>query len=963
MLIVRYYFVILIIKIKAILIQENSIGRLILQRNFHVFLKKLTGIIGSLVLACIIFSCTSTPLPERKQTLFELIQEGNIEGLKERFSKESVNIRDSAGNTLLHAAVKQNNEIIIRFLLSMRANPEDTDSMGRTPLMLAITEDCLEAAKVLAEANANIFAYDGNNDTPFALAARKGSAKYILTAQTVLQQDKDGRTPLHYAAIVLDEELVKDILKEGNPIQKKDKDHNTPLHLVYKKTNHIEAAKIAALLLRAGAEPLHKSFDEFEIAVLKRNYSMRFNSGNTALHMMAKEGFLGFIRYLIAQGVDLNAKNVASSTPLHEAVRNGHADAVQVLLLSGADPNARDASSNTPLHIVMPKEKRIRIFTDLLNAGALPSLKDIYGETPLHIAARVGMDVSIINQLIRAGADVNERNKKGETPLLLAIDRNNIAAATYFVTLGADINAENIDKETPLTKAFDKGLETVKAIITPQNLGGRDSLGRSPLHIAVIKSCNTDILRFLLSEKKQISAGDQMGNTPLHYAVANNDKVAGELLMAEGASIFVANMQGASPLKTALTQVGGREGWILNQKTINAQDSAGNTPLHYAAEWKLVSMMNYIILKGGKIDARNTNAETPLFSAVKSDSADAIRLLLHPETGKSANIDARDFLGNSALHACIRWSSYDAAEALLEEAKLKQIALQNAQNLAGKAPLHDAAEQEQLNFIRLLIEYYAKINIGDETGKSPLADAVIYGRKEAVRMLLENGASPVQQDMYGRTAFHEAVNLGSLAIITEIRTAGGNPLARDSFGTTPLSLALFMGDTFVDTVVGTNPMLANSDGDSPLHIAVAENAKEHTLKLLLNKKYQVNKRNRTGSSALLTAVKNGRKNFCKDLLEAGADPFLTNNAGESPLSIMLSEQTDMIDIFANFAAQKTDVIGDTILHYAARIANAQTVKKLISMNKFNLLERNTAGETPRDVALRWKRSDIAQLLN
>ena len=60
--------------------------------------------------------------------------------------------------------------------------------------------------------------------------------------------------------------------------------------------------------------------------------------------------------------------------------------------------------------------------------------------------------------------------------------------------------------------------------------------------------------------------------------------------------------------------------------------------------------------------------------------------------------------------------------------------------------------------------------------------------------------------------------------------------------------------------------------------------------------------------------------------------------------------------------QFTDTIGDGILHYAARMGDAETVKLLLKMPKIDRNARNIAGETAYDIAMRWQRPEIAQLL-
>jgi ankyrin repeat protein len=69
----------------------------------------------------------------------------------------------------------------------------------------------------------------------------------------------------------------------------------------------------------------------------------------------------------------------------------------------------------------------------------------------------------------------------------------------------------------------------------------------------------------------------------------------------------------------------------------------------------------------------------------------------------------------------------------------------------------------------------------------------------------------------------------------------------------------------------------------------------------------------------------------------------------------------ILDEIVKLAGNKTDYQGEGILHYAARIADAKTVQKLLEKG-LDRTVRNISGETPHDIAVRWQRKDIIDLL-
>ncbi len=926
----------------------------------------------ALAAVCLAVSCVSSPAPAPAAastgdpSLVDLARRGNVAEVQKRLAKkDSVNQTDSNGQTPLHIAATQGNLELLELLLAMKADTEIRDNAGATPLAAACLAGMRDSARVLSQAGAGIFAENSAGVSVYRLARATGGDAFtaIIAPATVTQRDASGRTALHHACADLDGEAVDAILKAGGATSLADNGGNTPLSLAYASPDKDASAVIASKLLLAGAEPLRGEFSYFETSVLKRNPSMRFEEGKTPLHIASAAGHSGYVAYLIGRGAQVNAKDIASATALHEAVRGGRGKIVSALTAAGADANLQDSSGNTPLHLVMPEASRSEIFGLLLRAGSNPNKKDNYGETPLHIAARLGMSEDIVRDLVAAGADVNERNKKGITPLSLAIERRQIAQARLFVTLGADIHAEDMDDQTALSRSIRSGLELVGAVVTEETAQTRDSRGRTPLHVAVSLRADPAVVAHILSKKADANARDKNGDTPLHIAVRANDRANGEALLAAGADVFSANVTGESPLRAALTRLGGRQDWVLNSRVISSSDGAGNTPLHLAAEWQLTPVVSFIVDKGGDLGARNANGETPLFNAVKADSADTIRSMLSGEKNRKADVNARDYLGNTALHACIRWSASNAAEALLaHDAQSNGRRLVSARNLAGKTALHEAARAGNVQFIRTLIAAGADINAVDETGKTSLTDAIQANRAESVRVLLEKGASPVMQDMYGRNAFHEAVDHANPETVRLIRSAGGNPMARDTWGKTPLSLALKKSPETVMAVLGGNANVVDSDGNTPLHAAVQERSGPEVIRTLVQARFPVNNRNRTGSTALLLAVRNGDEAAARALLAAGADPFAADNSGASALSIALTSSQAILPALVEAAADRTDTIGDGILHYAARLSDEKTVARLLGMPRIDRAARNVAGETAYDMAIRWQRPGIAELL-
>lgn len=96
------------------------------------------------------------------------------------------NIRDDHGKTALMHAAARNNEDLVMYLLSKSGTKlEAHDDYGMTALMHAADNKNAEATKLLIAARANMFAKNNDGDTALKIARRRRASdveKLLLTA-------------------------------------------------------------------------------------------------------------------------------------------------------------------------------------------------------------------------------------------------------------------------------------------------------------------------------------------------------------------------------------------------------------------------------------------------------------------------------------------------------------------------------------------------------------------------------------------------------------------------------------------------------------------------------------------------------------------------------------------------------------------------------------------------------------
>ena len=159
--------------------------------------------------------------------------------------------------------------------------------------------------------------------------------------------------------------------------------------------------------------------------------------GSTPLHRaVAAEDDIENIKFLVSEGIDVNAKNDGGYAALHLAVHSenaGNAEVVKFLVSEGADVNAKNNDGMTPLHIVIISKGSIEFVTILISNGADVNAKNNDGMTPLHYAA-FGGNVEIAKFLISNGANVHAK-VDDVTPLDLAREKKNTAMIEYLTSI------------------------------------------------------------------------------------------------------------------------------------------------------------------------------------------------------------------------------------------------------------------------------------------------------------------------------------------------------------------------------------------------------------------------------------------------------------------------------------------------------------------------------------------------
>ncbi|MDR2718430.1 MAG: ankyrin repeat domain-containing protein [Treponema sp.] len=487
---------------------------------------------------------------------------------------ETAQQKDSAGNTILHLAVKNRGDaLIIGKILDQNANINARNGDGDTALHIAARTNQKDAGEYILSKRANIFYANSIGESPLyiALTHPSGVLQWMFTRETVTAHDGLGNTMLHYVALWRMDKHIPFIIQQGVSTEAANATGETPLFWAVK----YDGASTVKALLAANA-----------------NLHARDSLGNSALHAAVRWNAKNAVTTLLNAGIDANVHSLDMTTPLHEAVRLGITDIAVILINRGADLEVRDAGGNTP-------------FMEAVKAG----------------------QIQTVNLLAKMGANPMTRNANGDTPLHAAIAREDSASVKALLGMGVSIHARNTRNRTPFQIALNDYPETVSVLLTKDRINGADDFGNSPLHIAIQEKVPASTLRIIIEKGTRLSAVDFNGRIPLRLAADMNDWELARVLADAGSDPFSPAVDNKTSGEVAIVRGGDAIRAVFSGRAINAKDGSGNTVLHYAARMGKPESINLLLELGAAKGAKNISAESPADVALRWNNRENAALL------------------------------------------------------------------------------------------------------------------------------------------------------------------------------------------------------------------------------------------------------------------------------------------------------------------------------------------------
>ncbi|XP_065883611.1 poly [ADP-ribose] polymerase tankyrase-2-like [Dysidea avara] len=766
-----------------------------------------------------------------KPDLFEACKEGNIEVVRKLVNQSTVNSRDTGGrkSTPLHFAAGFGRQEVVEYLLDNGSKVDAKDDGGLMPLHNACSFGHTEVVQLLLKHGADPNARDNWNYTPLHEASSKGKIDVCIVllqsfADPIIR-NTEGKTPQDLA------DPQAKLVLSGN----------------YRKDDLLEAARVGHT-------------EELMMLLTPLNVNCHAADGrkSTPLHLACGYNRVSVVKLLLKQGADVHAKDKGGLVPLHNACSYGHYEVAELLLEHGASVNAVDLWQYTPLHEAASKS-RSEVCTLLLCHGADPTLTNCHNKSALDLAATNDLhskidyefkghtllsasasgDIPKIKRIVTAKLITFKHPLTQNTALHIAITSDcskRKGVVELLIKKGAEVNATNKQMFTPLHCAADKMAMDCLEILVKHGcmINARDQSGQTALHRSAQQGL-VNVCQFLLQH-----GADPLLVTREGHTVADMANVSVlKLLQEEPTKAISVEARLLEATKSSNIELIKK---LLTPQIVNCRDTDGrnSTPLHFAAGYNRVEIVEYLLQNGANVHAKDKGGLVPLHNACSYGHYEVTELLLK----HGANVNATDMWKFTPLHEAAAKGKYEMCKLLLKHGadptkqnrdKKTPLDLVTdkegdlADLLKGNVALLEAAKKGNLTKVKKLCND-GNINCTDDQGRNstPLHLAAGYNHHEVAEYLLQHGAEVNATDKGGLIPLHNASSYGHMDIAQLLIKHGSKINVMDRWKFTPLHEAAQKGRTQLCSLLishGADVNLKNQENQTSYDLATAEDVK------------------------------------------------------------------------------------------------------------------------------------------
>lgn len=812
-----------------------------------------------------------------------------------------------------------------RILNSKKSDSQIVDQNGNSSLLIASRNGQLESITKLLDRGFDINLQNKRADSALHLATRNGHRGVVLKlidkGISINMKNKNGNTAAHDAAYCGHIDIITALLASGINMSILNKMGWTAFDLSC-LTNNVDIAytfipyisgtpiptptstSILALMVLWRCHPndervLHL-LENFHIKVDTKDWK---NYDTYLLHSVALFGFNKAVSGLVDAGVDINCKDDSHMTVLWKVCSRGDASMAQLLLSLAADIPPLDFNSKDQSTII-PTSRSFIIRSIAIRQILLSTYIQ---RKKLNKYASIGDKKSLEKLAKMSTRLLSAKDSQGLSPLHCAIIHHQRQAVQLLLGRGVSVNILTKDFDSPLHLACRYGCSgSLLNLILCQpklDVNIENKNGFRPLHEAILIA-NTELVIVLMNRGASIDAETKMHDTALSLAIAKGpsctsilellhrkdvmDKVSNSKEAVVPSSLFITSVisntfqiPSRSPQSLLNTP---QESESLSRELdlliiSNRLDTVGNLGGNGSFLRRPASYRQFLLIQQSK-SAQTCSPNSPINSPMnysKSSRSGTLgsgliaNTFIHsnnnlegcdevlgrfPKTLPDSNSSQNNDIITSTVTSAMREEIREIAWLIAEQG----IRLDYA-NKFGCTALHIAAYLGDENLTTLLLSQKADICTCIEDGRNALHVACSEGHHQIVQLLLKINPNLVTtRSAEDATALHYSCSNVNISVLNTV-------------------LACFRTTSLMSQIDATTAI-----GDTALHWASYFGLDNHVSRLV-EVGADIYMKDINGNTPLHIACCYGHIYVVKILLQARSNIVETNNVGLMPLDV------------------------------------------------------------------------------
>lgn len=484
------------------------------------------------------------------------------------------------------------------------------------------------------------------------------------------------------------------------------------------------------------------------------------------------------------------------------------------------------------------------------------------------MAEEVGLD-KIARLLMEGQANMNTTNDAGHTLLHMSIMNSDEKGAIYLINNNADVTIRTPSNQTTIELAIRSKLPQVVRLICQKDYelkNSKCSNGDPPIWLALTNR-DENMASILVEYGCDTNCWEELpakfSQNLLHRALDRNDEQTACFLIRSGCD--------CNSSRRPLDNGEGDE---------EAFD--GQTPLHIACAWAMLSVVQTLLEHHADINAQDGEGRTPLHIAIINQHEVITNLLIEQQ---QLDLKLRDKYGQNAFATAMSTKNNKAATIILG----REPHAAEKYDPKGRTFLHIAILKNDFESVLFLLSVHVNVHsrVQDSSKFTPLHLAVQVGSEMIVRNLLLAGANINDLTIQNQSALHIAAAHDHHQLCQILIENNINYDAVDTDLNNALHLACQSGNLSSCRVLLTESRICatatNLRGQNPVHL-LAQHGKENAPAILeifmkCMTDYPINSQDGEGNTPLLLAYKNGNANLCRAFLRYKASLGATNKSG------------------------------------------------------------------------------------